>query len=297
MTDFDLDGAMPFDLDASDAQPGVLAVEPFLYIGVGHTAQSFGRYVQTYPFGRIPPDSIVLHHTAIPSMLAARYPSGAVWDAGEDGMREARVYQKRTKQLDALANYYQSLGWDRGPHLFIDDKYIWLFTPMNAVGIHAKEGNSYRDAAGKLHYSIGIEVIGYYEHTTWPEPVAANVRAAVQVLCDKLGIAPIYRPGPLHSPAAHTGSMSSHRDFNKPQCPGAAITEAYYTSVIAPPEPPKAYKVLGVPVFESQSCTGRVAVYLPHGLIVGVDKVYPEGVGHLVTGAGFIRLDASVEAL
>jgi len=296
---FDLTGALPFDRDANDHAPAVLAVPgPFLYIGSGLTAQAFGQYVQTYNFGRIPPSYIVLHHTAIPSTLAARFPSGAVWDDGERGLSEAKVYQKRTKQLDALANYYHdALGWDRGPHLFVDDKYIWLFTPMNAVGIHAKEGNSYGSGA-QLRYSIGVEVIGYYEKTAWPAAIAANVRAALQALGARLNIKLSYTPGPPHSPSAHAGALSSHRDYNKPGCPGAAITEAYYTAAVsAPPAPPKAYKVLGVPVFEDQACAGRVAVYLPHGAIVGVDKVYPEGVAHLVTGAGFIKLDASVEAL
>ena len=42
---------------------------------------------------------------------------------------------------------------------------------MSEIGIHAKEGNSYRDDQGQLHYSIGLEVVGYYEHVTWPAPI------------------------------------------------------------------------------------------------------------------------------
>jgi len=295
MSDFDLTGAMPFDRDADDSRPGVLAVPgPFLYLGTGLTAQAFAAYVASYNFGRIHPSYIVLHHTAIPSTLAARYPTGAVWDAGEQGMSEARIYQKRTKQLDALANYYQdSLGWDRGPHLFIDEKYVWLFTPMNAIGIHAKEGNSYT-AGGRLHYSIGIEVIGYYENTPWPKDVATNVRSAAQALCSRLGIAPVYRPGPLHTPSAHNLSVSSHRDYNKPQCPGAAITDAYYTSVIAADAPtPKAYRVRGVPVYQAESLTGKVAGWLESGRSVTIDKTYPNGAGHMIDPPlGFVDMDA-----
>lgn len=231
---FDPTGALPFDRDAHDVAPALLSVpDSFLYDGSGLTASAFAAYVQSYNFGPIPPDQIVLHHTAIPSASWARYPSGAVWDDNEAGLSEAQVYQKRTRQLDALRDYYwHTLQWDRGPHLFIDERYIWLFTPMYNVGIHAKEGNSYHDAASRLHYSIGIEVIGYYEHVTWPAPVAANVRAACHALSARLGIALSYKPGPLHTPSAHQGSVASHRDYNKPQCPGAAITEAYYTSVM-----------------------------------------------------------------
>lgn len=299
---FDLTGAMPFDRDANDSAPAILAVPgPFLYIGEGLSAAAFERYASTYNFGRIAPSFLVLHHTAIPSTIAARYPSGAVWDAGEDGMSEARIYQKRVKQLDALANYYQhTLGWDRGPHLFIDDKWIYLFTPMNAVGIHAKEGNSYTKD-GRLHYSIGIEVIGYYEHRVWPAPVAANVRAAIGALCTRLDISPTYKSGPAHTPSAHDGSLSSHRDYNKPQCPGAAITEAYYVSAVTPVSPPSApikkYKIKGTPVFQREDCTGPIALYLNSGAIVDVDKTYDGKRAHLASGAGFIRLDESVEVV
>jgi hypothetical protein len=50
---------------------------------------------------------------------------------------------------------------------------------MYEVGIHAKEGSSYHGGNGQLHYSFGIKVIGNYEHTPWPEPVAHNVGHAV----------------------------------------------------------------------------------------------------------------------
>ncbi len=283
---FDLTGAFPFDRDANDNAPAVLGVPgPFLYIGEGLRAAAFDRYVSSYSFGRIPPSYIVLHHTAIPSTLAARYPSGAVWDAGEEGMSEARIYQKRVKQLDALAAYYEnSLGWDRGPHLFIDDRWIYLFTPMSAVGIHAKEGNAFTKD-GRLHYSIGIEVIGYYEKVTWPAPVAANVRTAAQALCGRLGIRPAYRPAPVHSPAAHDLSLSSHRDY-KPGCPGAAITESYYIATVsAPPTPVKHYRLAHIPVYQRSDRTGIVAACLHEGDVVEIDD--PAN-GHMATGLGFI---------
>ncbi|HJZ47998.1 MAG TPA: N-acetylmuramoyl-L-alanine amidase [Roseiflexaceae bacterium] len=230
---------LPFEEDsaAPGQVPMVLGeVEPekFLYIGKGLTADEFSSYVQSYNFGTIPPDYVVLHHTANPCTLAASYPAGRAWDGGEDGMSAEQVYQKRQRGLLNMREFYRiNQQWDRGPHLYIDDRYIWLFTPMYEVGIHAKEGNSYHDANGQLHYSIGIEVIGYYEHTTWPEPVANMVGHAVAVLKRQLGSFDLsYKPGPLHTPSAHVHSIASHRDFNKPQCPGAAITEAYYCQVI-----------------------------------------------------------------
>jgi len=173
---FDLAGALPFDDDANvptPQKPSTALLGGFAYIGEGVTVAQFRSYVQRYHFGRVPPDYVVLHHTAIPSATWARYPSGAVWDAGEAGLSEPLIYQKRLRQLDSLMRYYRDVkGWNAGPHLFIDERYIWLFTPMYDVGIHAAQGNSYRDSGGKLHYSIGIEVVGYYEKVRWPAAVA-----------------------------------------------------------------------------------------------------------------------------
>jgi hypothetical protein len=235
----------PHDADAND-QPSaaVLGAETpaFAYLGTPLTPAAFAAYVQTYHFGTIPPDTIVLHHTAIPA--ASWAPAGDPdrwWDAHEGGLSALAIQAKRQKQLDALRDYYRSLGWSAGPHLFIDERWIWLFTPMNTIGIHAKAGNSWR-SGGRLHYSIGIEVIGDYTRVQWPAAVAANVHTACQALAARLGIQLAYRPAPKNRPELHQGSVCSHRDFNKPACPGNAITEGYYIDVLTetPPAAPAA---------------------------------------------------------
>lgn len=234
---------LPFDQDAFDEHapqkppnpyaPAVLG-EAFSYIGTALTVEEFAAYVAGYKFGTIPPEFVVLHHTAVPDASWAPLSSNPAtkWDRDEKGKTVQQIQAKRKRQLDGVKNYYQSLGWNAGPHLFIDERWIWLFTPMYDVGIHAKSGNSYRDPKGKLHYSIGIEVVGYYEKVRWPASVARNVGMALALLRRRLGTFALeYRPGPKNAPAAHLGSLSSHRDYNKPECPGKAITEAFYTSV------------------------------------------------------------------
>jgi hypothetical protein len=72
---------------------------------------------------------------------------------------------------------------------------------------------------------------------------------------------------------------------------------AKYTSPLMPPPTKKRYRVRGTPVYQQQQCTGPVALYLNPGAIVEVDTTYPDNTAHLATGAGFIRLDASVEPL
>lgn len=241
MTD-DLDiPTLPFDTDAYDPaqptkpRPAVLGAPEFHYIGQATTVDTFASYCASYNFGSVPPDYVVLHHTAVPDASWAPLNNDVKikWDRSETSATPSQIKTKRKAQLDGIMRYYRdTLGWTAGPHLFIDDKYIWLFTPMYEVGIHAKAGNSYRDKKKRLHYSIGVEVIGYYEKQLWPPAVARNVGMALAILRRRLGTFSLdYRPGPPNTPAAHVGSLSSHRDYNKPACPGKAITEQFYVSV------------------------------------------------------------------
>lgn len=222
----------------------------FLFVNLALTPAEFAEYVRTYNFGTVPPDSLVLHHTAIPaaSWAPAGHPD-SYWDAGEWGMSLEQIRAKRLRQLGNLKRYYhEDLGWTAGPHLVVDNHFIYLMTPMYNIGIHAKWGNSFTQG-GKLHYSIGLEVIGNYTKVTWPASVAANVGAAVRALQQRLqtftldymyadGLKPgraVNSKGVEYCPYPNRlrwGGIASHRDFNKPACPGDAITEAFYLQVI-----------------------------------------------------------------
>lgn len=232
---------LPYDADSFDPaapqkpRPAVLGAPSFAYIGEARTVEQFASYCASYHFGSTPPDFVVIHHTANPDASWAPLSSNpkTKWDRSEAGATEAQIKVKRKAQLDGVMRYYRdTMGWLAGPHLFVDERWIWLFTPMYDVGIHAKAGNSYRDSKKKLHYSIGVEVIGYYEKQVWSPAVARNVGMALAILRKRLGTFSLdYRPGPTNTPAAHVGSLSSHRDYNKPACPGKAITEQYYCGV------------------------------------------------------------------
>lgn len=209
-------------------------LDDFLYVGKGLTADEFTDYVNAYNFGTRPPDYVVLHHTEVPGTVHAKQ-GGWIWDAGESGKTAEQVYRQRRKRLASIRDFYRGKGWDRGPHLFIDDRYIWLFSPMRQTGKHAGEGgNGFKDASQRLHYSIGIEVVGNYTNTTWPPAVERMVGHAVAVLQKRLGTFQLeYRAAaPKHTASGRVGSVCSHRDFNKPSCPGNAIGEEYYMGVL-----------------------------------------------------------------
>jgi hypothetical protein len=240
----------------------------------------------------------VLHHTANPDASWAPLSADprTKWDRAEAGLSAEQVYAKRRTRLDSIMAYYRDqLGWAKGPHLFIDDLYIWLFTPMRDVGVHAAQGNSYRDSGGKLHYAIGIEVVGYYEKTTWPTAVAQNVATAVALLKDRLGTFD-YVDGPW------AGKISAHRHYNKPACPGARITPSYYMPILKaawrdlhspPPAPVSQWRTrYRAAVFEQQAGRGPVWGSLEPGALISADKDdYPEGTIHDAAGRGFLNKD------
>lgn len=243
--------------------PTVLAAAPFAYVGAGLSLDAFRLYVQEYDFGSIFPDQLIIHNTANPdaSWAPLNNDPRIKWDRNEAGLTAPQIYDKRRKQLDGARDYYISLGWTAGPHLWIDDRAIWLFTPMNTVGVHAKEGNSYHDAAGRLHYTIGIEVVGWYGNVGWPASIQTLLRGAVQMLRDVLGTFQIvYRTAPLHSPARHQGSIAFHRDYNKPECPGGVITPAYAIPILIG-DPLRARTLPGVPNTPDVFCSARAALF------------------------------------
>jgi hypothetical protein len=210
----------------------------FAYIGRALSGQEFIDYVATYDFGSVPPSFVVCHNSANPDASWAKFNNdpNIKWDRNEAGLSSDAIKAKRKPQLDNIKNYYVGLGWSSGPHLFIDERWIWLFTPLYEVGTHAKSGNSYRDASGALHYSIGIETVGWFGNSGWPESMQKLLQIAVQSLRDRLKtFTIIYTSAPTNRPDLHDHQVSFHRDYNKPECPGAVITPDYAIPILSKP--------------------------------------------------------------
>jgi hypothetical protein len=210
----------------------------FAYIGQALTGAEFIAYVASYDFGSVPPSFVVIHNSAIPDASWAPLNGDPTtkWDRNEAGLSNEQIKAKRKPQLDAIKNYYVGLGWPSGPHLFIDEAWVWLFTPMYDVGTHAKAGNSYRDANGQLHYSLGIETVGWFGRNGWPLSMQKLLQIAVQSIQARLKTFEIvYKHAPLNTPQAHDHSISFHRDYNKDSCPGAVITPDYAIPILAHP--------------------------------------------------------------
>lgn len=288
---------MPFDVDLLDApRAAVLSSQPFAYIGQALSGEEFVDYVRGYDFGSVPPDYVVIHNTANPDASWAKLNNDPLikWDRNEAGLSESQIKAKRKSQLDAIKNYYISQGWTTGPHLFVDERWIWLFTPMYEIGTHSKSGNSYHDAAGKLHYSVGIETVGYFEQSGWPQSMQTLLQIAVQTLRDRLHTFEIvYKTGPTNTPSAHAQSISFHRDYNKPGCPGAMISPEYAIPILRTPYAAPATHTATAGPFGAIARTdyrgsGLAAAYFPPGAQIVVDDFHTNEYRHAASGVGFI---------
>jgi len=142
----------------------------------------FKDYVLTYDFGTLPANKLVIHHTWKPTQQT--------W-AGQ-------------RSINGLKAYYEQKKWPAGPHLFIAEDGIWLFSPMRANGIHASTLNA---------RSIGIEVVGDYDLAVWSGETKYSAVGVIKVLMEHLGIAP--------------AQVYFHRDVSAKTCPGKAITKEW----------------------------------------------------------------------
>jgi len=207
----------------------------FHYIGQALTLPQFRQYCIDYKttgqFGPYPPSYLIFHHTYNPDASWATANTGESdnWDRSESGLSLTQKKDKRKPQLDAIMRYYRdSLAWTTGPHIFIDDLFVWLFTPFYYVGTHSNEGNSYHKN-GTLRYSIGCEVIGCYDKVVWPKAIYDNVGYAAACLRAVLGFEMKYTPAAQDRPDIHDLQLSAHEDYTTGKsCPGTMITPNFY---------------------------------------------------------------------
>lgn len=153
--------------------------------------EGFDAYLHTLHWSAWRPSFIVLHNTAIPSLK----------------QRPEGLTLQHIKNLELF--YKDTQKWNAGPHLFIDDKQIWVFTPLTISGVHSPSWN-------KL--AIGIEMLGNYETEDFNKgrglEVRKNTVAAIASLSAVLGIDPT--------------SMKLHREDHKTThaCPGKNVSKA-----------------------------------------------------------------------
>ena len=157
-------------------------------VGKSFSPQEFDDYCHTIQWTSWRPSFIVLHNTGIPSL--AQRPNGLTLE-----------------HIHGLEAFYRDKqNWSAGPHLFVDDKQIWAFTPLNVAGVHSPSWNS---------IALGIEMLGDYETEPFNSGRGLNVRknavAAIASLSAVLGFDP--------------NTMRLHREDPKTThaCPGKNV--------------------------------------------------------------------------
>lgn len=132
-------------------------------VGKSFTPAQFDAYCRKLRWKVWRPEFIVLHNTAVPTL--AQRPNGF----SESAMRNLEVY------------YHDKQRWSAGPHLFVDDRAIWIFTPLEVPGVHSPSWNG---------TALGCEQLGDFETEAYDSGRGAKVRdntiAALATLHDVL---------------------------------------------------------------------------------------------------------------
>jgi len=136
-------------------------------VGLSFNPVEFDSYCHSLQWTAWRPSFIVLHNTAVPNL--AQRPNGFT-----------------AQHMQNFVSFYRDQNhWSAGPHLFIDDKKIWAFTPLTVSGVHSPSWN-------KL--AIGIEMLGNYAVDSFKTDrgfeVRQNAVAAMATLCGVLGLDP-----------------------------------------------------------------------------------------------------------
>lgn len=132
-------------------------------IGRSFRPQEFDAYVATLTFSNWRPQFVVVHNTSEPRLSQWHSTPGA----------------QRMRNLESY--YRDSQRWSGGPHLFIADDFIWVFTPLTTPGVHSPSWNA---------ISWGVEMVGEFEEEAFSPGVRENTVDALVTLHACAGLNP-----------------------------------------------------------------------------------------------------------
>jgi hypothetical protein len=157
-------------------------------VGRGFTIPDFNQYLGTVVLSNWRPQFVVVHNTFVPRLDQ--------WHSvpGEQRMMGLQSY------------YRDQMQWSAGPHLFVADDLIWVFTPLNTPGVHSPSWNA---------ISWGVELVGDYSTEAFAAAVRDNAVAAVAGLHQLAGL----DPNELH--LHREDPKTTHK-----QCPGQNVVKA-----------------------------------------------------------------------
>ncbi|MFP3895432.1 MAG: N-acetylmuramoyl-L-alanine amidase [Anaerolineales bacterium] len=178
--------------------PEIIKEPPMEIDGRVMTQKEFVGYVESLNFYP-PPSRIFLHHTWKPTQKSWR---------GRDSIMAMKAYYERQIWQDSDGRFHE--GWTAGPHLFIADDGIWLFSDLrhDGVGVY---GHNYR--------SRHVEMVGDYDEKQPSGATLENTIAALGILHERLGL--------------DIQDLNFHRDFATKSCPGWAVEKRWIIPQVA----------------------------------------------------------------
>lgn len=167
-------------------------------VGLNFNAIEFDHYCHSLHWTQWRPSFIVLHNTSSPTL-------------------DQRPHGFTHQHMENLEDYYKNkMHWSAGPHLFIDDKQIWVFCPLNLSGVHSPSYNK---------FAFGIEMLGDYNIEEFNSGrgllVQQNTIAAMTSLSAVLGLDP--KNMKLHK----EDPITKHKD-----CPGKHVVKEQIISAV-----------------------------------------------------------------
>ena len=128
-------------------------------VGKAFTAEEFDAYCATQSWTGWKPQFIAIHNTYFPDL--AMRPNGFT-----------------AQHMQNIAHGYQKKGWRAGPHLFIDDHRIWVFTPLTSEGRHSPGWNK---------IALGVEMLGDFSKDSINVSLFGRNQGAAQQAYDRAG--------------------------------------------------------------------------------------------------------------
>lgn len=125
------------------------------------------------------PSLIVWHNTGLPTITQ--------WEDKVKSDMKSGLTPPGISRIRSLESFYRDQqGWSSGPHFFVWQDVVWVFTPPNKKGTHSPSWNG---------IAIGIEMIADFskedDESGYGKLIKENTIALTAILCEKLGVNPL----------------------------------------------------------------------------------------------------------
>jgi hypothetical protein len=126
-----------------------------MIVGRGFNSEEFQEYVSKIDFSETFAKFVVVHNTSVPTL--------GQWHSVDPLSR-----------MRGFTYYYRDqMKWSAGPHLFVADDKIWVFTPLTKTGVHSPSWNN---------RSFGVEIVLDGEAEPFTEPQKSLAISAITTL-------------------------------------------------------------------------------------------------------------------